>query len=115
MAGFEQSLGLSLQQTLSPQMQQSLHVLQAPVLELRNLVEQELQAKERAEYAEQKIAEATSRNSAELLALRIARSDILGVDPFEATSALTDAQNKLEALYSVTARLSRLSLVDFLR
>jgi RNA polymerase sigma-54 factor len=43
MAGFEQSLGLSLQQTLSPQMQQSLHVLQAPVLELRNLVEQELQ------------------------------------------------------------------------
>ena len=44
MAGFEQSLGLSLQQTLSPQMQQSLQVLQAPVLELRNLVEQELQA-----------------------------------------------------------------------
>jgi len=43
MAGFEQSLGLSLQQTLSPQMQQSLQVLQAPVLELRNLVEQELQ------------------------------------------------------------------------
>ncbi len=65
--------------------------------------------------AEQKIAEATSRNSAEQLALKIARSDILGVDPFEATSALTDAQNKLEALYSVTARLSRLSLVDFLR
>ncbi len=44
MAGFEQSLGLSLQQTLSPQMQQSLQVLQAPVLELRNMVEQELQA-----------------------------------------------------------------------
>ena len=43
MAGFEQSLGLSLQQTLSPQMQQSLQVLQAPVLELRNLVEAELQ------------------------------------------------------------------------
>lgn len=44
MAGFEQSLGLSLQQTLSPQMQQSLQVLQVPALELRNLVEQELQA-----------------------------------------------------------------------
>lgn len=65
--------------------------------------------------AEERIAEATSRNSAEALALRIARSDILGVDPFEATSALTDAQTKLEALYSVTARLSRFSLVDFLR
>lgn len=43
MAGIEQSLGFALQQTLSPQMQQSLQVLQAPVLELRNLVEQELQ------------------------------------------------------------------------
>lgn len=44
MAGFEQSLGFSLQQTLSPQMQQSLQVLQAPTMELRNLVEAELQA-----------------------------------------------------------------------
>lgn len=44
MAGFEQSLGFSLQQTLSPQMQQSLQVLQAPAMELRNLVEVELQA-----------------------------------------------------------------------
>ncbi len=40
----EHALGLSLQQTLSPQMQQSLNVLQAPTFELRNLVELELQA-----------------------------------------------------------------------
>jgi len=65
--------------------------------------------------AEERIAEATSRNSAELLALKIARSGILGVDPYEATSALTDAQTKLETLYSVTARMARFSLVDFLR
>jgi len=38
----EQVQGISLQQTLSPQMQQSLHVLQAPVLELRQLVREEL-------------------------------------------------------------------------
>jgi RNA polymerase sigma-54 factor len=44
MAGLEQALGLSFQQTLSPQMQQSLNVLQAPTFELRNLVELELQA-----------------------------------------------------------------------
>ncbi len=65
--------------------------------------------------AEERVAEAASRNGAEVLALKIARSDILGVDPYEATSALTDAQTKLEALYSVTARLARFSLVDFLR
>lgn len=34
--------GLALQQVLSPQMQQSLALLQAPVLELRSLVEQEM-------------------------------------------------------------------------
>lgn len=42
MAGLEQYQGLSLQQTLSPQMQQSLHILQAPITELRQLVAEEL-------------------------------------------------------------------------
>lgn len=44
MAGMEQSVGLSQQQTLSPQMQQSLQLLQAPTLELRALVAQELES-----------------------------------------------------------------------
>lgn len=43
MAGMEQIQGLALQQTLSPQMQQSLHILQAPLMELRQLVAAELQ------------------------------------------------------------------------
>jgi len=38
----EQSVNLGLQQTLSPQMQQSLHVLQAPLADLRQIVDQEL-------------------------------------------------------------------------
>lgn len=42
MAGFEQIQGISLQQTLSPQMQQSLHILQAPITELRQIVAAEL-------------------------------------------------------------------------
>lgn len=40
--GMQLSQGLALQQVLSPQMQQSLALLQAPVMELRALVEQEL-------------------------------------------------------------------------
>jgi len=39
----EQTQGLALQQTLSPQMQQSLHILQAPLIELRQMVAAELQ------------------------------------------------------------------------
>jgi RNA polymerase sigma-54 factor len=40
----QQVAGMALQQSLSPQMQQSLHVLQAPLTELRQLVDTELRA-----------------------------------------------------------------------
>ena len=42
MAGMEQIAGMALQQTMSPQMQQSLNILQAPLTELRQLVDTEL-------------------------------------------------------------------------
>ncbi|MBV9672286.1 MAG: RNA polymerase sigma-54 factor, partial [Verrucomicrobia bacterium] len=42
--GIHQVQSLSMQQTLAPQLQQSLHILQAPTLELRNIVQQELQS-----------------------------------------------------------------------
>src|SRR5436853_5958361 len=41
--GMHQSQNLSLQQVLAPQLQQSLLMLQAPLLELRNLVQQEME------------------------------------------------------------------------
>ena len=44
MAGMQQVSKMALQQTLSPQMQQSLHVLQAPLTELRSLIETELRS-----------------------------------------------------------------------
>jgi RNA polymerase sigma-54 factor len=41
--GMQQIQGLGLQQVLAPQLQQSLQILQAPTLELRNIVQQEIQ------------------------------------------------------------------------
>src|SRR5919109_4047543 len=41
--GMHQTQNLSLQQVLAPQLQQSLLILQAPLLELRNLVQQEME------------------------------------------------------------------------
>lgn len=64
--------------------------------------------------AQQRITAAASRNSAEEMALEMARTKILGVDPYEAAAALTDAETKLETLYAVTARAARFSLVDYL-
>jgi RNA polymerase sigma-54 factor len=44
MAGLSQTQTLSQQQVLAPQLQQSLQILQAPMLELRNLVQQEIES-----------------------------------------------------------------------
>ena len=41
--GIHQFQNLTMQQVLAPQLQQSLQILQAPALELRNIVQQELQ------------------------------------------------------------------------
>src|SRR3954467_3367767 len=41
--GMHQTQNLSLQQVLAPPLQQSLLILQAPLLELRNLVQQEME------------------------------------------------------------------------
>lgn len=62
-----------------------------------------------------RIEQAQTRNEAENAAIQMARSDLLAVDPYEAATRMEAAQTQLETLYSVTARLSRLSLVDFLR
>jgi flagellar hook-associated protein 3 FlgL len=64
---------------------------------------------------EAQIEAARTRNGAEETALGILRSDIGSVDPYEAASRMEAARSQLESLYLVTARVSRLSLVEFLR
>jgi flagellar hook-associated protein 3 FlgL len=66
-------------------------------------------------FAQARIDQAQTRNEAEASALQLARSDLVAVDPYEAATRLEAAQTQLETLYSVTSRLSRLRLVDFLR
>jgi flagellar hook-associated protein 3 FlgL len=64
---------------------------------------------------ESQIEDARSRNTAEEGALQIARLSLVSADPYDAAAKLQEAQGQLETLYTLTARLSRLSLVDFLR
>jgi flagellar hook-associated protein 3 FlgL len=64
--------------------------------------------------AEEKIDTAATRNAAERSALEIARGSLLAVDPYEAATRLEAAETQLKSIYSVTARLSRLSLVDYI-
>ncbi|KMW60033.1 Flagellar hook-associated protein FlgL [Candidatus Rhodobacter oscarellae] len=64
---------------------------------------------------EAQIEKAAVRNSSEMTSLEIARANIVQVDPFETATELQSTEVQLETLYTITARLSRLNLVDFLR
>lgn len=60
------------------------------------------------------IADADTRNTAEISSLQIARLGMLSVDPYETAARLEATQSQLESLYAITARMSRLSLMDYL-
>lgn len=55
------------------------------------------------------------RHAAETSALEIAREGIVAADPYETASGLEETRNQLEMLYALTARLSHLSLMEYLR
>jgi flagellar hook-associated protein 3 FlgL len=60
------------------------------------------------------IVAANVQNDTEKSALEIARLGLLSVDPYETATRLQEAQTQLETLFSITARMSRLSLTSFL-
>lgn len=62
-----------------------------------------------------RIGEAETRNSAETSTLKIALARLTEVDPYESATALEAVEGQQNLLYAVTARLSALSLLDFLR
>ncbi|MTH78116.1 flagellin [Paracoccus aestuariivivens] len=57
---------------------------------------------------------AATANEAEKSALSVARNTLIASDPYEAATALSEIEANLETLYAVTARLSKLSLTDYL-
>ncbi len=52
--------------------------------------------------------------SAQKTALEISKNDLTSADPFDTASRLQSVQLQLETHYSVTGRLSRLSLLDYI-
>lgn len=63
---------------------------------------------------EGRIETVLTQTTTEISALEIIKSELLAVDPYTAASELEAIQTQLETLYALTARLSRLSLVDYL-
>lgn len=58
---------------------------------------------------------ARTRNSAARSTFEISRTELYTADPFQIASELETAQTQLEAVYALTARISRMSLADYLR
>ncbi len=65
-------------------------------------------------FAEARIDQSEIRISTELSSLEYARGSLLSVDKFKTATELENIQIQLETLYTLTARASRLSLVNFL-
>lgn len=63
---------------------------------------------------EQKIEDTSTRNAAEVSSLEIARSDLISIDTYEASSRLTEVETQLELLYTVMGRITGMSLVDYI-
>jgi flagellar hook-associated protein 3 FlgL len=68
----------------------------------------------RVGIAEGRIAAAEARHAADDTAYSLARLELVAVDDYEAATALTEAEQQLETLYAITARLARLSLSEYL-
>lgn len=65
-------------------------------------------------FAEDRIARAATRIETERGSYEMARNTLLSVDLYDTATELEAAQVQLETLYTITARTSRLSLVNFL-
>ncbi|WP_207101782.1 hypothetical protein [Paracoccus shandongensis] len=65
-------------------------------------------------YAQQVIASAQTEGDAASATLQIARNTLREADPFATSTAISDAETKLQTLYTVIGRLSQLKLADYI-
>ena len=68
----------------------------------------------RVGFVEARVETAMARNAAELSSLTLARNSLLEADPYDTATRLEEAQFQLQSIYSVTVRMSQLSLVNYL-
>ena len=74
-----------------------------------------IQAEARQGAIAARVDQAQSQNASERFAFQDARNSVVGIDLFDTATQLEDAQTRLESLYLLTARMSRLSLTEYLR
>lgn len=68
----------------------------------------------RVGFAEEGVSRALTEVTAQQTSLRVAENDLVLVDPFETASRLQATQQQLETFFTLTARMSQLSLLRFI-
>ena len=66
-------------------------------------------------FSQEQVEDAQVRNTALQTALTIQRNEMVSVDQYETAAALQEVQTQLELHYTLTARLSSLTLAGYLR
>lgn len=74
-----------------------------------------IQLREKTGYDQERLETAAARNEAERSRFMVARIEIANADPYETASKFQELQGQLEKMYTVTSRLSQLTLTNFLR
>ena len=64
---------------------------------------------------EARVEDAKARNAAEKAAYELARTELVGADPYETATELQAVYAQIETLYTVTARIAGLSFTDYMR
>jgi flagellar hook-associated protein 3 FlgL len=64
---------------------------------------------------QEQVSLALAQTRSEQFSMNEAYNELVGVDLFDAASRLEDTQTKLESIYLITAKTSRLNLADYLR
>lgn len=65
--------------------------------------------------AEARLDQIITRNAARDTSLQFAKSELLQADPYDTATQLEAVQFQLQSLYTITSRMSDLSLVNFIR
>lgn len=74
-----------------------------------------VRVQEKLGFAEQNIASTQAKNNAMENVFSLEKNKITAADPFETAAKFEALQGQLQTIYTVTARLSSLSLTNFLR
>lgn len=64
---------------------------------------------------EARVDGAQARNAAEAAAFELARTELIGTDPYQAASELEAVYSQIETLYTVTAHIAGLTFTDYMK